>query len=79
MQKYAINIQNMHKSMYWHILHICHAALPTLLMLSACHGLSVCLPVCLSKCLPLSLSLSARTVGLKKERYSAQLFVWLLG
>ena len=30
-KKYAINMQNMHKSMYWHILHIC--ALPTLLML----------------------------------------------
>ena len=27
MQKYAIDMQNMHKSMYWHILHI--YALPT--------------------------------------------------
>ena len=33
MQKYAKNMQNIHKSMYWHILHI--YALPTLLMTGA--------------------------------------------
>ena len=40
-KKYAKNMQNMHKSMYWHILHI--HALPTLLI-SAFSSLTVLNP-----------------------------------